>query len=99
MTAFTMQFLGTGNAQSKPPINFNNNVLITVNGHRWLIDCGLLCPLAMYEAGISPLSIDAVFISHLHGDHIFGLEELFFTNFFSPNRRRMVSRGMPMIEP
>lgn len=86
-TSFTVEFTGTGNAWSKPPVNYNTNALIRVHGRAWLLDCGLLCPMALHEMGIGLHTIDGVFISHLHGDHVLGLEELFFTNFFGHQRR------------
>ncbi len=81
--SISIQFLGTGNAWSKPPVNFNTNAIVHYHDHSILIDCGLLCPLALSFAGISQTSIDAIFISHLHGDHVLGLEELLFTRFFA----------------
>lgn len=86
-TSFTVEFAGTGNAWSKPPVNFNTNALIRVNGQSWLLDCGLLCPLALHDMGVQLSQIDGVFITHLHGDHVLGLEELLFTNFFGYQRR------------
>ena len=86
---FTLQFIGTGNARSKPPHNYNTNAIVRANGCICLIDCGLLCPLALHSLGISLTSIDAAMISHLHGDHVLGLEELLFTNYFQPTPRRV----------
>lgn len=86
-TRFTVEFTGTGNAWSKPPVNYNTNAIIRVNAHAWLLDCGLLCPLALNSMNVSLADIDGVFVSHLHGDHVLGLEELFFTNFFGHQRR------------
>lgn len=86
-TSFTIEFTGTGNACSKPPVNYNTNALVRVNGKTWLLDCGLLCPLALHAMGVSLATIDGVYISHLHGDHVLGLEELFFTNYFGHGRR------------
>jgi ribonuclease BN (tRNA processing enzyme) len=93
-THFTLQFIGTGNARSKPPHNYNTNAIIRVNGCICLLDCGLLCPLALHTIGIPLTNIDAVIISHLHGDHVLGLEELLFSNFFQPTPRR-VSLWLP----
>lgn len=39
----------------------------------FLIDCGEGTQQRLVECGISPLKINAVFISHLHGDHCYGL--------------------------
>ena len=84
-TMFSLQFLGSGNARSKPPVNYNTNVLVRSNAHTWLIDCGLLCPLAMHHFHVPQNQIEGVFVSHLHGDHVLGLEELCLTRFFKEN--------------
>ena len=84
---FTIQFVGTGNAWSKPPVNYNTNALVRCDGHTWLIDCGLLCPLGLCDMGVSQAAIEGVYISHLHGDHVSGLEELLFTRFFAYHGR------------
>jgi ribonuclease Z len=39
----------------------------------FLIDCGEGTQDRMRQYGISPLKLNAIFISHLHGDHVFGL--------------------------
>ncbi len=84
---FNMRFLGTGNAWSKPPHNYNNNVLVTSNQHKWLIDFGLLGPLALHDMGIPIADIDGIFVTHTHGDHVYGLEELAFKNYFIHHHR------------
>lgn len=85
--SFSIQFAGTGNAWSKPPINYNTNALIHVDGKIWLLDCGLLCPLALQELNIPQQNIAGIYISHLHGDHALGLEELLFYNYFAHHRK------------
>ena len=83
---FSIQFVGTGNAWSKPPANFNTNAMVTVDGHRWLIDCGLLCPIGLRDLDIPQETIDGIFVTHLHGDHTNGLEELLFYNYYAHSR-------------
>ncbi len=85
-TPFNLQFLGSGNAWTKPPANFHTNVLVSCNQNSWLIDCGTLCPLALHHLGIPLRNIDAAFISHLHGDHVLGLEELLLHRLFCEHR-------------
>ena len=56
-----------------------NALIVESNGTRILIDCGVT--LRTLHAGLarldlSPESIDAVFITHEHGDHIKGLKSL-----------------------
>lgn len=85
--SFQIVFLGTGNAQSKLPYNTHTNALLTVQGHKFLIDCGFLCPTAFAQAKMSMDDIEAYFISHLHGDHVMGIEEVCFRSYFCLNRR------------
>jgi hypothetical protein len=72
---------GTGSAWSRR--YGNSSALIeseSDGGTRLLIDCGHTVPARLEELGVSLRDIDAVFISHLHGDHIYGLEEWGFKN-------------------
>lgn len=84
-----LTFLGTGTAWSKAPKNYNNNALIDGgNGQgRWLIDCGTTAPQSLCELGMSVADFEGVLVTHLHGDHVFGLEETGFYNYFVKNRR------------
>lgn len=45
-------------------------------GHTLLFDCGDGTQSALMKAHVSPLSLDAVCLTHFHGDHIFGLPGL-----------------------
>ena len=85
--SFQLVFLGTGNAMSKLPFNSHTNALLTVHGHQFLIDCGFLCPTAFAHANMSMDGIEAYFISHLHGDHVTGIEEVCFRSYFCLKRR------------
>ena len=55
---------------------------------RFLIDCGATALVAMRRFGIGPGCIDAVFLSHLHGDHFGGLPFLLLEAQFVSRRRR-----------
>jgi len=39
----------------------------------FLIDCGASSLIGMERAGLDPAGVDAIFITHLHGDHFSGL--------------------------
>ncbi len=63
-----LAFLGTGAAFS--PERYNGAV--AVNG-RLLLDGGAPLLPHMHRCGIDPGAIDAVFLTHFHGDHTLGL--------------------------
>jgi ribonuclease BN (tRNA processing enzyme) len=70
-----VKMIGTGAAFSKR--FYNNSALVTLeNGYRLLIDCGHSVPKGLHEAGISLKDIDGILVTHLHNDHIGGLEEV-----------------------
>lgn len=73
---------GTGSAWSRKYGNSSALVESATEGAtRLLIDCGHTVPGRLEETGVNLRDIDAVFISHLHGDHVYGLEEWGFKNF------------------
>ncbi len=78
--------LGCGNAFSN--YNFNQCFLLEENGRRMLIDYGYQAPAALQNAKIDIKSIDDIFISHLHADHIGGLEQMAFLRYDWANRPR-----------
>ncbi len=50
-----------------------NSAFLRINGYSFLFDCGLSCKqieLRLDRIGVNPSSIDAVFLSHEHDDHI-----------------------------
>ena len=46
---------------------------VKIKNKRFLIDCGEATQLQMRKYGVKPQQLDAIFISHLHGDHYLGL--------------------------
>lgn len=81
-----IRVVGCGNAFSYK--NYNQSFLLEENGQKLLIDCGTRVPTALHDQGIDIKSITDVYISHCHGDHIGGLEELAFLRYnWGPNPR------------
>jgi ribonuclease BN (tRNA processing enzyme) len=89
---FKITFLGSGSAfyiGSQPGENWQSNVLIEApSGRRLLLDCGTDIRFSLLEQGLGAKDIDDVFISHLHGDHVGGLEWLAFSTKFSASKRK-----------
>ncbi len=75
---FTLTTLGTASAMPRADRNQSAQVL-QVRGRLFLIDCGENTQRRIREEGLSFAKIEAVFISHLHGDHVFGLMGLIST--------------------
>jgi ribonuclease Z len=70
-----LEFLGTG---AGSPGKFRNVTSIALklldeSNEVWLFDCGEATQHQILKTNIRPRKIDKIFISHLHGDHIFGL--------------------------
>ena len=70
-----LQFLGTG---AGSPAKFRNVTgialkLLEERNSIWLFDCGEGTQHQILRTNIRPRKIDKIFITHLHGDHVFGL--------------------------
>lgn len=69
---FKIQILGSNSAI--PYIHrFNTAQVITVHNEPYLIDCGEGTQIQMRRYAVKYSKINNIFISHLHGDHFFGL--------------------------
>jgi ribonuclease BN (tRNA processing enzyme) len=76
-------FLGSGSFFAGD--NYHSNLLLeTDSNSRLLIDCGTDIRHSLKEAGYTTEQVDAIYVSHLHGDHAGGLEYMGFANYFSP---------------
>lgn len=80
----SMKFIGSGSGLVSPNKNYHSNVLIRKGaGNKYLaIDCGTHFQLALEHSKINVNDIDSIFISHLHADHVGGLEWIGFKRFF-----------------
>ncbi|MDQ2995313.1 MAG: MBL fold metallo-hydrolase [Pseudomonadota bacterium] len=79
-------FLGSGAAFTVGNENFQSNVLIENNSKRkMLLDCGSDIRHALWDRKLTYCDITDVYITHLHADHIGGLEWLGFSNKFDPD--------------
>ena len=69
---FSITILGSRSAQ--PTINhYQSAQLLNVHEQLYLIDCGEGTQRQLMRYGAHPMQIGHVFISHLHGDHCYGL--------------------------
>ena len=70
-----IQFLGTGAGQPSKARNVSSLALKLLDeiNQIWLFDCGEGTQNQILETTIRPRKVAKIFITHLHGDHIFGL--------------------------
>lgn len=70
-----LTFLGSGSAFTVGTDNYQSNILLeSPNKKRLLVDCGTDIRFALFDQGYSHSDISAVFVSHLHADHVGGME-------------------------
>jgi ribonuclease Z len=68
-------FMGTGSAQPSATRN-HQAMALRVNGEVWLFDCGEATQHQFQKSNLRMGKITRVFITHMHGDHCFGLAPL-----------------------
>ena len=75
---FTLRVLGSASAKPVPERHQSAQVL-SVHGRSFLIDCGEAVQRQLLRYRVPMMKIDSIFLSHIHGDHIFGLFPLLST--------------------
>lgn len=80
-----LKIIGTGNSESLR--YWNSSALVFTPHNKILLDCGFTIKYALAEQQLTLSDIDAVFISHTHGDHVHGLERLGFESRYVYQRR------------
>ncbi len=69
---FTVKILGTASALPTTQ-RYPSAQIVDVRGRLFMIDCGEGAQIQLRKAGVSFLKIEHICLSHLHGDHIFGI--------------------------
>ncbi len=81
-------FIGIGSAFSK--IHNQTNLLIVKGDDHLLVDCGMVCPMAMWNLKSNVMNIENVMVTHSHADHVGGLEEMALMGRYVTKRRPKV---------
>ncbi len=93
-------FLGTGAGVPAKQRNVSSLALIMpeYGGDIWLFDCGEATRRQILQTKVKLGKVSKVFISHLHGDHVFGLPGLLVVAPFKAVRLRLQSTGQKALE-
>jgi ribonuclease BN (tRNA processing enzyme) len=93
-----LHILGCGDAFGSGGRN-QSGYLVETHDRLFLLDCGPTTLLAMKRAGFAPQRLDAIFLSHLHGDHFGGIP-FFLIEFLyqKPPYRQITIAGPPGTE-
>ena len=69
---FTLKVLGTASALPTTE-RYPSAQVLDVRGRLFMMDCGEGAQIQLRKVGVSFLRIEHICLSHIHGDHIFGL--------------------------
>jgi len=90
-----LTIIGSGDAFGSGG-RFNTCFHVATGDRRILIDCGASSLVALKARGIDPNTIDAVILSHLHGDHFGGIPFLMLdAQYLNRRERPLVLAGPP----
>lgn len=87
-----IHFLGVGEACDERCPNTSLHVTAG-NGQRFLLDCGFTTPHLYFANYREPDELDAVWISHFHGDHFFGMPLLLLRFWEMDRRKKLIIAG------
>ena len=95
-----LQFLGTG---AGIPAKARNVTAIALKmlqerGSIWLFDCGEATQHQILHTNIKPRKVEKVFITHLHGDHLYGLPGFLASRSFQGGESQVTVYGPKGIE-
>lgn len=77
----TLRLFGAGGAFSRR-YGTTCSMVTLRSGQRWLIDCGRQAPDQLHSAGFAWHDITGQIVTHVHGDHVYGLEDFAFIRFY-----------------
>jgi ribonuclease BN (tRNA processing enzyme) len=93
-----LHILGCGDAFGSGGRN-QSGYLLAADDRLFLLDCGPTTLLAMKRAGFDPRRLDAIVLSHLHGDHFGGIPFFFIEYLYlKPRDYPLIIAGPPGTE-
>ena len=76
--AMSVTLLGTG---APPPRmdRFGPSTLVEIGDEKFVFDCGRGVAQRLLQLGVPFTSVDRLFLTHLHSDHLVGIPDLYLT--------------------
>lgn len=98
MDQIRVVFLGTG---AGCPSRYRNvaSLAVVLDGHVLLFDCGEGTQHQLLRSGVRSGHVEAIFITHMHGDHIYGLPGLLATLSLEGRTEPLTVCGPPDLAP
>lgn len=95
-----LHFLGTGAGMPSKTRNTSASLVnLSAEGRGyWLFDCGEATQHQILHTSLKPRKIEKIFITHLHGDHLFGLPGLLSSRSFLGGDEPLAIYGPPGLE-
>ena len=98
MDKVSIKFLGCGDSFGSGG-RFQTCIFVQSREAGFLIDCGASSLIAMKQFGVSPLDIDTILITHLHGDHFAGIPFFILdAQLISKRRKPLIIAGPPGVK-
>src|SRR5215468_843190 len=92
--AVSVRFVGSGDAFGSGG-RFQTCIVVDGPGVRFAIDFGASSLIALARLGIHPNTLDAILLTHLHGDHCGGVPFLLIDAMLAARRERPLIVGGP----
>ncbi|MFC5714280.1 ribonuclease Z [Thalassorhabdus alkalitolerans] len=95
-----IHFLGTGAGVPSKQRNGSATALRFLSGQKgaWLFDCGEATQHRLLDSTLRPPMFEAIFITHMHGDHIYGLPGFLGSRSFMGGTTPLTLYGPPGIK-
>lgn len=90
-----LTFLGTGAGMPSKTRNVTAIILnlLAESNELWLFDCGEATQHQLLHSTLKPRKLTKIFITHLHGDHLFGLPGLLSSRSFQGGESKVTIYG------
>ena len=93
-----MRVTFTGVGEAFDDLLPNTSILVESGSSSILLDCGFSVACRFWSQAENPLALDAVYVSHFHADHYFGIPALIVRSIEEGRSKRLTIMGPSGIE-